>query len=303
MYLITGGAGFIGSNLADALEPKDTIIIDDLSNGKVQNIKHLIEKGLDFRKKDISEIGGQDMGDVDAIFHEAALVSVPLSFSKFEKTYRDNVSSFLGILETARKHDVERVVFASSAAVYETSPVPVSEDDAVFPKSPYAESKLIDEMYARIYRDEYGMKIVPLRYFNVYGPRQDPSSPYSGVISIFISRMAENREVEIHGTGKQVRDFVYVRDVVDANLLSLKLNGSFAEPMNIASGTPTSLLELFSVIRKKTGYGKEPVFRGKREGDIEYSLADISKARRLLGFSPKYTLERGIGETISRLMA
>jgi len=303
MYLITGGAGFIGSNLADALEPKETIIIDDLSNGKLRNIEHLIKRGLDFRKKDISEINVPDLKDVDAIFHEAALVSVPLSFSNFEKTYRDNVSSFVKILEAARKADVERVVFASSASVYETSSVPVSEDDAVFPKSPYAESKLIDELYARIYHEEYGMKIVPLRYFNVYGPRQDPSSPYSGVISIFISRMLENREVEIHWTGKQVRDFVYVRDVADANLLCLNLKSNFAEPINIASSMPTSLLGLFRTIKEKTGYKKEPVFKERRAGDVDCSLASIAKARELLGFSPKYTLEKGIGETIASLKA
>jgi nucleoside-diphosphate-sugar epimerase len=303
MYLITGGAGFIGSNLADALDPKETIIIDDLSNGKLSNINHLVKKGLDFRKKDIAEINSSDMKDISVIFHEAALVSVPLSFSNFEKTYKDNVSSFVRILELARKHDVERVVFASSAAIYETSGMPVSEDDMISPKSPYAESKLIDELYARIYYEEYGMKIVPLRYFNVYGPRQDPSSPYSGVISIFISRMTENKEVTIYGNGNQIRDFVYVEDVVNANLLSLKLNNNFAEPMNIASGKPTSILELFSIIREKTRYSKEPIFMENRKGDVDYSLANISKAKELLNFYSKYSLENGLEKTIHSLKA
>ena len=303
MYLITGGAGFIGSNLADALDPKETIIIDDLSNGKLSNINHLVKKGLDFRKKDIAEINSSDMKDISVIFHEAALVSVPLSFSNFEKTYTDNVSSFVRILELARKHDVERVVFASSAAIYETSGMPVSEDDMISPKSPYAESKLIDELYARIYYEEYGMKIVPLRYFNVYGPRQDPSSPYSGVISIFISRMTENKEVTIYGNGNQIRDFVYVEDVVNANLLSLKLNNNFAEPMNIASGKPTSILELFSIIREKTRYSKEPIFMENRKGDVDYSLANISKAKELLNFYSKYSLENGLEKTIHSLKA
>jgi len=303
MYLITGGAGFIGSNLADALDPKETIVIDDLSNGKLENINHLIKKGLIFRKKDIAETDSSDMKDVDAIFHEAALVSVPLSFSNFDKTYRDNISSFVRILEMARKNDIERVVFASSAAVYETSGMPVSEDDAIFPKSPYAESKLIDELYARIYYEEYGMKIIPLRYFNVYGPRQNPSSPYSGVISIFASRMMEDKEITVYGNGKQVRDFVYVEDVVNANLLSLKLKGNFAEPINIASAKPTSILELFNAIKEKAKYKKEPVFKEKRQGDVDYSLANISKAKGLLDFHPKYSLENGLEKTVYSLKA
>ncbi|MCX6773463.1 MAG: GDP-mannose 4,6-dehydratase [Candidatus Micrarchaeota archaeon] len=303
MYLITGGAGFIGSNLADALDPKQTIVIDDLSNGKLENISHLIKKGLIFRKKDIAGINSSDVKDVDVIFHEAALVSVPLSFSNFDKTYRDNVSSFVRILEMARKGDIERVVFASSAAVYETSSMPVSEDDAVFPKSPYAESKLIDELYARIYYERYGMKIIPLRYFNVYGPRQNPSSPYSGVISIFASRMMEGKEITIYGNGKQVRDFVYVKDVVNANILSLKLGSNFADPINVASGKPNSILELFSIMKEKAKYKKEPVFKEKRQGDVDCSLANISKAKELLDFHPKYLLEDGLEETIYSLKA
>jgi nucleoside-diphosphate-sugar epimerase len=301
MQLVTGGAGFIGSHLVDILKAKETVIVDDFSNGKMENISSAVSNGAKLLQMDIADITPETLEDVDVIYHQAALVSVPLSFQKFEKTYRDNVASFLNLLECARQADVERVIFASSAAVYAESEMPIGEDALLFPKSPYAESKLVDELYAKIYAKEYGMKIVPLRYFNVYGPRQDPSSPYSGVISIFASRMKNNEAITVYGDGKQTRDFIYVTDVAEANLLAAKMKRNFAEPINIASGTGTSIMELFSILERITGYRKDPEFAPAREGDVRFSVADTEKAKELMDFSAQRSLEDGLKETFGSL--
>lgn len=301
MYLVTGGAGFIGSHIVDALDAKETVILDDFSAGKMENIGAAVSKGAKLLRADIASITPETLKGVEVIFHEAALVSVPLSFQKFEKTYKDNAASFLNLLECARKADTERVVFASSAAVYDEAKRPVSEDAPLFPKSPYAESKLIDELYARIYAKEYGMSIVPLRYFNVYGPRQDPSSPYSGVISIFASSMQNSRPITIYGDGKQTRDFIYVKDVAEANMLAMRMKGHSAEPINVASGKGTTILGLFRVMAAITGYGMEPSFAEGRQGDIRFSVADTGKARESLDFRTSRPLEDGLKETLKSL--
>jgi UDP-glucose 4-epimerase len=298
MQLVTGGAGFIGSHIVGALDAKETIIIDDFSSGKMENIGGAVSKGAKLMRMDIAAITPETLNGVDVVFHEAALVSVPLSFQKFEKTYKDNAASFLNLLECARKADTEKVVFASSAAVYGEAGKPLAEDAPLFPGSPYAESKLIDELYARVYAKEYGMAIVPLRYFNVYGPRQDPSSPYSGVISIFASRMKKNGPITIYGDGMQTRDFIYVKDVVDANLLAARMKGHSAEPINIASGKGTTILSLFRAISGIIGYGTEPEFAEKRPGDMRFSVADTGKAIELLDFRTNRPLEDGLRETL-----
>lgn len=298
MYLVTGGAGFIGSHIVDMLDAKETIILDDFSNGKMENIGSAVSRGAKLLKMDIGEITHDTLKDVDVVFHEAALVSVPLSFSKFEKTYKDNVASFLSLLECARQADVEKVIFASSAAVYGESETPLTEDAPLFPKSPYAESKLIDELYARVYAKEYGMSIIPLRYFNVYGPRQDPSSQYSGVISIFASSMSGNRPIAIYGDGNQTRDFVFVKDVAEANMLAMKMKGHSAEPINIASGKGTTILGLFRAMAAITGYAMEPSFAEPRPGDARFSVADTEKAESLLDFSARRPLDDGLKETL-----
>jgi UDP-glucose 4-epimerase len=299
MYLVTGGAGFIGSHIVDALDAKETAILDDFSAGKMENIGGAVSRGAKLLRADIASITPDTLKGVEVVFHEAALVSVPLSFSKFEKTYRDNAASFLNLLECARKADVERVVFASSAAVYDEAAKPVAEDAPLFPKSPYAESKLIDELYARIYAKEYGMNIVPLRYFNVYGPRQDPSSPYSGVISIFASSMLNHKPISIYGNGRQTRDFIYVKDVAEANMLAMRAKGHSAEPMNIASGKGITILGLFRAMRGMTGYAMEPSFAEGRQGDIRFSVADTGKAKELLDFRASRPLEEGLKETLN----
>jgi UDP-glucose 4-epimerase len=298
MYLVTGGAGFIGSHIADALDAKETLILDDFSAGKMENIGGAVSRGAKLLRADIASITPETLKGVDVVFHEAALVSVPLSFQKFDKTYRDNVASFLNLLECARKADTERVVFASSAAVYDEAGKPVAEGAPLFPRSPYAESKLIDELYARIYAKEYGMAIVPLRYFNVYGPRQDPSSPYSGVISIFASSMSSSKQITIYGDGNQTRDFIHVSDVAEANLLAVRMKGHSAEPINIASGKGTTILGLFRAMAEITGYGMEPSFAEGRPGDARFSVADTEKAESLLDFSAKRRLEEGLRETL-----
>jgi nucleoside-diphosphate-sugar epimerase len=298
MQLVTGGAGFIGSHVVDLLDPKDTIILDDFSNGKMENIKSAVDSGAKLMEMDIADITPETLEDVEIIYHQAALVSVPLSFQRFEKTYKDNVASFLNLLECARQSHVEKIVFASSAAVYGESEEPLREDAKLFPKSPYAESKVMDELYARIYAKEYGMKIVPLRYFNVYGPRQDPSSPYSGVISIFASRMKKNEPITVYGDGNQVRDFVFVKDVAESNIIASKMKRNFAEPVNIASGKGTTIMELFRILCSITGYFKEPEFAPAREGDVKFSVADIEKAKEIMDFSAERALESGLEETL-----
>jgi len=301
MYLVTGGAGFIGSHIVDALDAKETTILDDFSAGKMENIGAAVSKGAKLLRADIASITPETLKGVDVVFHEAAFVSVPLSFQKFEKTYKDNAASFLNLLECARKADVEKVVFASSAAVYDEASKPVAEDAPLFPKSPYAESKLIDELYARIYAKEYGMGIIPLRYFNVYGPRQDPSSPYSGVISIFASSMTGNKPITIYGNGKQTRDFIYVKDVAEANLLAARMKGHSAEPINVASGKGITIIGLFRAMAAITGYGMEPSFAEGRQGDIRFSVADTKKAESVLDFSAKRQLDEGLKETLKPL--
>jgi UDP-glucose 4-epimerase len=292
---ITGGAGFIGSNQAEALAGENEIvIIDDLSSGKQENLE-----GVDARlvKGSILDLKllKSAFQDVDCVFHEAAIASVQRSVEDPIWTCRVGTEGTLNVLVAARDSGVRKVVFASSAAVYGYSAeLPKREETCPDPRSPYAISKLTCEHLFKVFQELYGLETVVLRYFNVFGPRQDPSSEYSGVISRFISALARGEQPVIFGDGEQTRDFVYVKDVVSANILASR---SGSGVFNIASGRRTSLNELASLIGQILKRDVQPEHRNSRPGDIKDSLAAISKAENI-GYKPQTSLEVGLAETI-----
>lgn len=293
--VITGGAGFIGSNLAQALaKENEVVVIDDLSTGKVENLAGF----------DVQLISGS-ITDLDlraafegssCVFHQAAIASVKKSIEDPLRINAVGIEGTLKVLLAARDAGVRRVILASSAAVYGSSPrLPKREDMMPEPKSPYAVSKLAGEYYARVFQELYGLETVALRYFNVFGPKQDPSSEYSGVISRFITILLEGRQPVIYGDGEQTRDFVYVADVVRANILASESHvcGVF----NIASGRSISLNSLAKKIGELLAREVRPRYEASRPGDIKHSLADISKAQ-VIGYFPNYGIEDGLRETI-----
>ncbi len=300
--LVTGGAGFIGSHIAQALidEKCGVSIIDNLSTGHMENISRLEDK-IEFYKGDIRnrDILLKASKGCDIIFHEAALVSVPQSVENPVESAMINEIGTLMVLEAARQNNVKRVVFASSSAIYGDNPEsPKTEDMAPKPMSPYAVQKLVSEFNARLYSELYGLETVCLRYFNVFGPRQDPSSPYSGVISIFMKKVFSNEEPVIFGDGNQTRDFVFVKDVVKANLLAASLPDAKGQAFNVGTGVSITINELWEIISEKTGVKLAPEYAPEREGDIYESLSDISLAKSVLGFYPEYSFDDGIEVTM-----
>jgi nucleoside-diphosphate-sugar epimerase len=297
-FVITGGAGFIGSHLAEALAAEnEVLVIDDLSAGRLENLAGMDAK---FLKSSITDIGllKQSFQGADCVFHQAAIASVKKSIDNPLRTNEVGIEGTLKVLLAARDAGVRRVVLASSAAVYGSSPeLPKTEEMMPKPISPYAISKLAGEHYAQVFQELYGLQTVSLRYFNVFGPRQDPSSQYSGVISRFITALQSGNQPVIFGDGDQTRDFVYVKDVVKANILaSSGATGVF----NIASGKSTSLNKLLATIAKIMNIDARPIYEIARPGDIRHSLADIGRAKRI-GYSPGYDLEYALKETIGRL--
>ncbi len=298
--VITGGAGFIGSHLAERLCPRhEVVVIDNLSSGSMENLAGL--KGrIRFARADITCPGAlaPHFLGADAVLHLAALTSVGESVKNPQPTLKTNVEGTRNVLEQARKSDVGRVVLASSASVYgDASRQPVAEDDPLAPMSPYAESKMVNELDAREYFERYGLKTISLRYFNVYGPRQRPDSDYAPVIPKFISSMTSGRRPVIYGDGRQSRDFIFVRDVAGANEKALAARKGFGEAFNIASGKSVSILELYRAIAREIGFSAPPRFGPARKGDIRKSEASIGKAKAVLGFSPSTGLKDGLKET------
>ncbi len=298
--LITGGAGFIGSNLAEELVRKehDVVILDDLSTGKEENIKEF-KDSVRFVKGSITDLALlRDLfRDVECVSHQAAIPSVQRSVEDPLATNEVNVKGTLNVLVAARDSEVEKVVYASSSSVYGDTPeLPKREGMKPNPKSPYAVSKLTGEEYCAVFSEVYGLKTVSLRYFNVYGPRQDPYSEYAAVIPRFITRVLKNKPPIIYGNGEQTRDFTFVRDVVMANILAIErdVEGVF----NIASGKRISINELSNKIMGIVGIRLKPIYDKPREGDIKDSLGDISRAKEKLGYDVKYGLEEGLKETI-----
>jgi len=294
-FVITGGAGFIGSHLAKRLsKSNDVLVIDDLSTGKMENLGRLDVRFLKGSLTDLPLLKKAFAG-ASCVFHQAAIASVKKSVEDPLRTNAVGTDGTLNVLIAARDAGVPRVVQASSAAVYGSSPeLPKKEDMLPDPMSPYAVSKLAAEHYARVFQQLYGLKTVSLRYFNVFGPKQDPSSEYSGVISRFISALLCDEQPVIYGDGEQTRDFVYVNDVVSANILA----GRAAPGVyNIACARSISLNTLAKVMGKILAKEVRPRYESARAGDIKHSLADISRAKEM-GYFPKYDLEEALIETI-----
>ncbi len=301
--LVTGGAGFIGSHLSQALAAKGcrVTVLDNLSSGYLENLE-AFRKDIDFVEGDIQDkdLLMQVTRDCDVVFHQAAVVSVTKTVEKPVESTLVNDLGTLSVLEAARQNSVKRVVMASSSAVYGDDPqLPKVESMRPVPLSPYAVQKLTNELYAGLYFGLYGVQTVCLRYFNVFGPRQDPSSPYSGVISIFMQRAAGGQAPVIYGDGEQTRDFVYVEDVVRANIKAATSEKAPGEVFNVGTGEKISVNALWSAISGLAGCDAQPVHEPARAGDIVHSLAGIRKADDLLGFQASVPLLDGLSQTFS----
>jgi UDP-glucose 4-epimerase len=300
--LVTGGAGFIGSHLVEALVSGKckVTVVDNLSSGSLSNIEPLKDRITfyrgDIRQRDILEKAARGC---DVIFHLAAMVSVPQTVDNPVESAEINDIGTLNVFEAARSQNARRIVFSSSCAVYGDAPeLPKTEDMNPNPTSPYAVQKLSAEHYARIYDELYGLESVCLRYFNVFGPRQDPSSPYSGVISIFMTRAVSNEAPVIYGDGSQSRDFVFVRDVVDANLLAAAMNQPHGSIFNIGTGNQVSINQLWELIATLGGQHKlKPKYESSRAGDIKHSYAGMGFTKSMLKFNPEFSLEHGLERT------
>ncbi|MGB2927271.1 MAG: SDR family oxidoreductase, partial [Desulfobacterales bacterium] len=294
-------AGFIGSHLVDGLlsEGCEVTVLDNLSTGRLSNLNQ-IKEHITFYKADIRDRETLEKAarDCDVIFHQAAVVSVPRTVDNPVDSAMVNEMGTLFVLEAARKNDVKRVVLASSSAVYGDDPVlPKHENMNPKPQSPYAVQKLSGEFYARLYLDLYSLKTVSLRYFNVYGPRQDPSSHYSGVISIFMNRACSKEAPVIYGDGNQYRDFVFVKDVVRFNLLAANTDKASGKTFNVRTGRFIRINRLWERISQLAGFNIEPKYEPPRAGDIMESVASIDYAGKTLGFEPEYSFEKGLEET------
>jgi len=305
MYLVTGGAGFIGSHIVERLlkDGKQVRVIDNFVTGKRENLNGHIAK-LELVEGDILdlELVRKAVEGIEVIFHQAALRSVPLSVDNPLATNEVNTQGTLNILLAARDSGVKRVVYASSSSVYGDSPrLPKTEDQATAPISPYAVSKLAGENYCSVFTKVYGLETISLRYFNVFGPRQDPRSQYAAVIPKFISRALKGKPLEVHGDGLQSRDFTYIDDVVQANLLAAALEKGFGEAFNVAKGKAYSLLDLIAALSRILGKNLQWVHTPSRQGDVRHTLADISKARRVLGYKVHTEFEQGLYQTYRHL--
>jgi len=299
--VVTGGAGFIGSHLAEELAKRGyhVVILDDLFSGKMDNIAELLkESKADFVEGSITNIALLEklFQGVDYVFHQAAIPSVPRSVEDPLASHEANITGTLNVLLATRDNGVRKVIYASSSSVYGDTPtLPKREDMPPNPQSPYAVTKLAGEYYCQAFQRVYGLSTVCLRYFNVYGPRQDPNSQYAAVIPRFIQRAGEGNPPIIFGDGKQTRDFIFVKDAVEANILAAEGDGSGI--FNIGKGEKLSINELAELIIKLVGNELKVVHQEPRPGDIRHSLADISKARGF-GYKPEYCLETGLRQTI-----
>jgi UDP-glucose 4-epimerase len=299
-FLVTGGAGFIGSHIVEHLLKANhqARVLDNFTTGKRQNLDFAAgNSNLEIREGDIrdAEAVTAAMTDIDGVFHEAALVSVPKSVEQPDLSFDINARGTFNVFENARKAGVRRVVYASSAAVYgDNERLPLSETFAPIPLSPYGLDKLYTEHLGALYQSLYGQQMVALRYFNVFGPRQDPKSPYSGVISIFVDRLKAGTVPTIYGDGEQTRDFVYVGDIVQANLKSMFAESASFRVFNVGCGRQTSLNQLLAQLKELTGSSVTPTYADGRAGDIRHSLSDISRIQKDLGYAPEYTLAEGL---------
>nr|WP_319375672.1 SDR family oxidoreductase [uncultured Methanoregula sp.] len=302
-YIVTGGAGFIGSHIVEELVHRqhEVVILDNLFSGNQKNIKDFVSQPhVEFIRGSITspDLLKETFRGADGVFHMGAIASVPRSVADPKESHEVNLTGTLNVLTAAKECGVKKVILASSAAVYGENPaLPKTESMKPETISPYAVTKIAGEQYCEVFSRLYGVKSVSLRYFNVFGPRQDPTSPYSGVISRFIKNILSNQPIEIYGDGKQTRDYIFVKDVAEANLRAMESSaeGSF----NIACGRCINLIELAREIMEITRTTVPLTFKPPREGDIRNSLADISRAREAFGFAPQYSVRAGLEETVA----
>lgn len=327
--LVTGGAGFIGSHLAYELVRRGyhVTILDDLSTGKRENIAALInptnstnrllpqqarvktrvsptkQGNADFVQGSVTNLPllQETFREVDFVFHQAAIPSVPRSIKDPRSSHEANITGTLNVLLAARENNVKKVVYASSSSVYGDTPtLPKKEDMLPDPQSPYAVTKLAGEYYCQAFREIYGLPTVCLRYFNVYGPRQDPNSQYAAVVPMFINRVSRKKAPIIFGDGEQTRDFTFVKDVVEANILAVTSDAMGV--FNIGKGGRTTVNRLAEIIIQSVGSNVAPIHGEPRPGDVKHSLADISRAEAF-GYNPKYSLKEGLKQTVSSFVS
>jgi nucleoside-diphosphate-sugar epimerase len=307
--LVTGGAGFIGSHIADRLmkENLDVTVIDNFNTGSRANIsQHHQKKNFRLIEGDIRDINlvRKALKDTDLVFHEAALASPTFSMKDPILTDQINLGGTLSLLKTSCDLNVKRFIYASSAAVYgDTKSPEMKEDDLLRPMSPYGVTKLAAENYVRVFQKLYGLETVSLRYFNVYGPRQkaDVHGSYGGVISIFINRIRQGLPPTIHGDGGQTRDFVYIDDVVEANMLAMNHNSAVGEAFNIATGKNTSINQIAETLKHLMNREDLKNIRTEpRPADRRHGYADITKAKKTLGYSPKFSIKEGLTELVNQ---
>ena len=304
LYLITGVAGFIGSSLARAVLSRGDQVrgVDNFATGNRENIAEILDR-IDFREADIGDLDAMHKAcaGVDFVLHQAAIPSVPKSVLDPLGSNRANVDGTVNVLVAARDAKVKRVVYAASSSAYGDTPtLPKHEDMKPDPISPYAVAKLASEQYMISFFRCYGLETVSLRYFNIFGPHQDPSSPYSGVLAKFITQMLRGEQPTINGDGEQSRDFTYIDNAVDANLLACTAPAQKAagEMFNVATGRRVTLNETFKLLQGLTSYKGQPKYGPERGGDVKHSLADISKAEVSLGYKPNVDFEEGLRRTV-----
>ncbi|HAS40576.1 MAG TPA: LPS biosynthesis protein WbpP [Microscillaceae bacterium] len=306
-FLVTGGAGFIGSNLVEYLlkyGAKEVRVLDNLSTGNTENLKAFETRpNFQFIQGDIRDIETcqQACKNIDYISHQAALGSVPRSINDPATSNAVNISGFLNMMIAAKDNQVKGMVYASSSSVYGDSKIlPKQEDKIGNPLSPYAVTKLVNEQYARVFGNVYGLKLIGLRYFNVFGPRQSPNGPYAAVIPLFIQALVDNQAPTIFGDGEQTRDFTFIENVVQANVKAMfaSKEEAWGEAYNIGVGGRTSLNTLYQILKEKAGKDLSPNYGEPRMGDVRDSLADISKARELFGYDPQVAIEEGLQITL-----
>lgn len=301
--LVTGGAGFIGSHLAERLAARGASVrvIDNLSTGRLENIEAIGAK-IDFIRGDLADEATvrRAVEDVEIIFHEAALPSVPRSVANPRETHLACVEGTFNLLLAAKEKRVRRLIYAASSSAYGDQPtLPKVESMRPEPLSPYAAAKLVGEYYCQVFTRTYNLDTICLRYFNVFGPRQDPSSPYSGVVSRFIHSLTNGQRPVIYGDGEQTRDFTYISNVADANMLAAEAEKGIGKVINIANGERVTINQLFQSLREITGcHSIDPEYQQARTGDILHSLADISRAQELLGYAPAISLAPGLNATV-----
>jgi UDP-glucose 4-epimerase len=300
--LVTGGAGFIGSHIVDRLVElgAEVTVLDNLVTGKLENIKHNLDK-IKFIEKSLTDDSALEeaLEGVDLVCHQAAMLKVPESIDKPFDYHQVNTTGTLKLFLKAKEKGIKKIVFASSSAVYgEGVNFPGKETDLPQPISPYAVTKLVNEYYGSVFSSLYGLSIVGLRYFNIFGPRQSLESKYAVVIPKFIISILEDDNFPIYGDGKQERDFIYVSNVVDANILALTKDNIGGKIFNIAGGRPYSINSLCDILNKVTEKEIEPKYLKPRPGDIKKSYADIKKAKEGLDWQPKISFEEGLGKTI-----